>query len=45
MSFLPLALNPDIEERLPYRVAVGASFVSTSVGFTGLALTAARRRG
>lgn len=45
MSFLPLALDPDIEKRLPYRVAVVASFVSTSVGFTGLALTAARRRG
>ena len=45
MSFLPLALDPDIEKRLPFRVAVVASFVSTSVGFTGLALTAARRRG
>jgi uncharacterized protein len=31
--------------RLPYRVAVVASFVSTGVGFTGLALTAVRRRG
>jgi hypothetical protein len=44
MSFLPLALNPDIEKRPLYRAAVGASFVATSVGFTGLALTAARRR-
>lgn len=44
MSFLPLALSPDIDQRLPFRVAVGASFVATSVGFTGLAVTAARRR-
>jgi len=44
MSFLPLALDPDIEQRQVYRAAVGASFVTTSVGFTGLALTAARRR-
>ncbi len=44
MSFLPLALDPDIERRQVYRAAVGASFVTTSVGFTGLALTAARRR-
>jgi hypothetical protein len=43
MSFLPLALDPDIEQRQVYRAAVGASFVTTSVGFTGLALTAARR--
>jgi hypothetical protein len=45
MSFLPLAIDPDIEKRLPFRVAVAGSFVSTSIGFTGLALTAARRRG
>jgi hypothetical protein len=44
MSFLPLALDPNIEQRQPYRVAVGASFLATSVGFTGLAITAARRR-
>ncbi len=44
MSFLPLAFDPDIEHRELYRAAVGASFVTTSVGFTGLALTAARRR-
>ncbi|MGO9488884.1 MAG: hypothetical protein ACLQBB_07635 [Solirubrobacteraceae bacterium] len=44
MSFLPLALDPDVEERRVYRAAVGASFVTTSVGFTGLAVTAARRR-
>jgi hypothetical protein len=44
MSFLPLALDPSIEKRPLYRAAVGASFVTTSVGFTGLAVTAARRR-
>jgi hypothetical protein len=44
MSFLPLAFDPEIEQRELYRAAVGASFVTTSVGFTGLALTAARRR-
>lgn len=44
MSFLPLAFDPGIEQRELYRAAVGVSFVSTSVGFTGLAFTAARRR-
>ena len=44
MSFLPLALDPNIERRRVYRATVGASFVTTSVGFTGLAVTAARRR-
>ncbi|HEY4996976.1 MAG TPA: hypothetical protein VII03_03205 [Solirubrobacteraceae bacterium] len=44
MSFLPLAFDPEIEQRRSYRTAVGASFVCTSVGFTGVALTAARRR-
>ena len=44
MSFLPLALDPEIEQRELYRAAVGASFVTTSAGFTGLALTAVRRR-
>src|SRR3954465_547182 len=44
MSFLPLALDPAVEERRLYRAAVGASFVTTSVGFTGLAVTAVRRR-
>jgi len=43
-SFLPLAFEPELKERRSYRAAVGASFVATSVGFTGLALTAARRR-
>lgn len=45
MAFLPLAFDPGVEDMPAYRAAVGASFVATSVGFTGLALTAARRRG
>jgi hypothetical protein len=44
MSFLPLALEPTVEQHPLYRAAVGGSFLSTSVGFTGLALTAVRRR-
>src|SRR3954452_17891295 len=43
-AFLPLAFEPELTNRAPYRAAVGASFVATSVGFTGLAVTAARRR-
>lgn len=44
MSFLPLAFQPEVEQRPAYRAAVGTSFVLTSAGFTGLAVTAARRR-
>jgi hypothetical protein len=44
MPFLPLAFEPEIEQRDLYRAAVAASVVTTSVGFTGLALTAARCR-
>jgi len=43
MAFLPLALEPEVEKHPGYRAAVAASFVSTSVGFTGMALVAARR--
>jgi hypothetical protein len=43
LSFLPLVVNPDAEDHPAFRAAVGASFVTTSVGFAGLALTAARR--
>lgn len=42
MSFLPLAFNPGVEKHPLYRLFVGASFTATSVGFTGLALTATR---
>jgi hypothetical protein len=44
MSFLPLALEPAVEEHPLYRAAVGASFLTTSIGFTGVAVTAVRRR-
>jgi len=44
MSFLPLALDPSIEDLAGYRAAVGVSFVLTSIGFTGAALTAIKRR-
>ncbi|HMJ36132.1 MAG TPA: hypothetical protein VK501_19675 [Baekduia sp.] len=44
MSFLPLALAPEIDKHPAYRAFAGASFVTTSVGFVGMALTGARRR-
>jgi hypothetical protein len=43
MLFLPLAFSPALDQRPLYRAAAGTSFVMTSVGFSGLALTAARR--
>ena len=45
MSFLPLAFREDLIDRPVYLVPVVGSFVATSVGFTGMALTAWRRRG
>ena len=44
MSFLPLAFAPEVDKHPVYRAIAGASFISTSVGFVGMALTAARRR-
>jgi hypothetical protein len=44
MSFLPLAFREDLIDRPVYLVPVVGSFVATSVGFTGMALTAWRRR-
>lgn len=45
LLFLPLAFAPDADQRRGYRAAAAASFVATSVGFTGMAATAwARRR-
>jgi hypothetical protein len=45
MLFLPLAFKPDADQHGAYRAAAAASFVATSVGFTGMAATAwARRR-
>lgn len=44
MAFLPMAFKPGIDRTLPFRAAAAASFVATSVGFTGMAATAIRRR-
>lgn len=44
MMFLPLAYRPDLLQNSAYRKLGLASFVSTSVGFTGMAVTALRRR-
>ena len=44
MSFLPLALAPEIDKHPAYRAFAGASFVTTSIGFVGMALVGARRR-
>jgi len=42
--FFPLAFNPDLMKQPAYRGLGLASFVSTSVGFSGMAITAVRRR-
>ncbi len=42
--FFPLAVRPDLMQQPAYRSLGVASFVSTSVGFTGMAFTALRRR-
>lgn len=44
MAFLPLAFDPEYEEHPVYIAAVAASFVATTVGFTGMAATALARR-
>ena len=44
MGFLPLAVNPDLEDHPAFVAAMGASFCTTSVGFTGMAATLARHR-
>lgn len=44
MAFLPLAFRPDLDKHPAYIGAAVTSFVATSVGFTGMAWTAARRR-
>src|ERR1700710_1468404 len=44
MSFLPLAFREDLIDRPVYLVPVVGSFVATSVGFAGMAVTAWRRR-
>jgi uncharacterized membrane protein YcfT len=44
MSFLPLAIREEVIDSPAYVVPVVGSFVATSVGFGGMALTAFRRR-
>jgi hypothetical protein len=44
MAFLPLAFMPDVDKHPVYRTITGTSFVATSVGFVGMAITGARRR-
>ena len=44
MMFLPLAYRPELLQDPVYRKLGLASFVSTSVGFTGMAISAVRRR-
>jgi hypothetical protein len=41
--FFPLAFNPDLMRQPAYKGLGLASFVSTSVGFAGMAVTALRR--
>lgn len=44
MFFLPLAFQPDLDKNRAYLAGVATSFAATSVGFTGMAVTALARR-
>jgi hypothetical protein len=44
MMFLPLAFRPEAMQNPAYRRLGIASFVTTSVGFSGMAISALRRR-
>jgi hypothetical protein len=44
MAFLPLAFKPDLDKHPAYMACAVCSFVATTVGFTGMAASAARRR-
>ncbi|WP_035129340.1 hypothetical protein [Conexibacter woesei] len=44
MAFLPLAFMPESDRHPVYRSLAGASFIATSTGFVGMALTGLRRR-
>jgi hypothetical protein len=43
MSFLPLAFAPEVDQSPVYRTFAGASFITTSVGFTAMAIEGTRR--
>jgi len=44
MAFLPLAFKPELDEHPVYMACAVSSFILTTVGFTGMAAGAARRR-
>jgi len=44
MAFLPMAFSDDLEKTTAFKIAAVGSFVATSVGFTGMALSALRSR-
>lgn len=44
MAFLPLAFKPDLDAHPVYMACAAGSFVATTIGFTGMAVGAARRR-
>jgi hypothetical protein len=44
MAFLPLAFAPEVDKSPVYKAVAGMSFIATSVGFVGMAITGARRR-
>ncbi len=44
MLFLPLAFEPKLVQDNKYQSVAGISFVSTTVGFVGMAVTAVLRR-
>ena len=44
MAFLPLAFKPEADQHAAFRGFALSSFVATSIGFTGMAVTAVRRR-
>lgn len=44
MAFLPLAFQPELDDHLAFRGAALASFIMTTVGFSGMAGAALARR-
>jgi len=43
LSFLPLAVRPEVERTALYRAGVGVSFILTSAGWVSVAAVAVRR--
>lgn len=44
MAFLPLAFKPDLDRHPLFMAGTAASFLATTVGFTGMARAALQRR-